>query len=141
MAVEEFEDFDPFDPEQAGRHHEVMAELRSRYPAARLPSDMIAVSRYEDVRAALNLPTMRNRQAARAPGIDVPPDDRLFFFEYDPPEHTVLRRLLVDLLSRARSEGRAPAIRALVEGLLGRSWFLAGRTWSRISACLWPGEQ
>ena len=50
-------------------------------------------------------------------GVSVPADDRLFFFEYDPPEHTALRRLLVDLLSRQRSELRAPAMRAVVEDL------------------------
>ena len=103
-----FERFDPFDPAQASRHHEVMAELRSSCPAARLASGMIVVSRYEDVRSTLNVPTMLNRGAARAPGVEVPPEDRLFFFEYDPPEHSALRRLLVDLLSRPRAERRAP---------------------------------
>ena len=113
-----FERFDPFDPAQASRHHEVMAELRSSCPAARLASGMIVVSRYEDVRSTLNVPTMLNRGAARAPGVEVPPEDRLFFFEYDPPEHSALRRLLVDLLSRPRAERRAPAVRAVVEEIL-----------------------
>jgi cytochrome P450 len=114
-----FEGFDPFDPAQASRHHEVMAELRSSCPAARLSSGMIVVSRYEDVRSTLNGPTMRNHGAARAPGVEVPAEDRLFFFEYDPPEHSALRRLLVDLLSRQRAERQAPVIRAVVEDILG----------------------
>jgi cytochrome P450 len=110
--------FDPFDPEQAGRHHEVMAELRAKCPVARLSSGMVAVTRYPDVREALNAPTMRNSHAGRAPGTFVPPEDRLFFFEYDPPEHSALRRLLVDLLSRPQAERKAPAMRILAEELL-----------------------
>ncbi len=111
--------FDPFDPSQQSRHHEVMAELRRTCPVARLSSGMIAISRYEDVRSTLNEPRMRNSHSARAPGVAVPPEDRLFFFEYDPPEHLQLRRLMIDLLSRQRAELQGPVIRNLVLGLLG----------------------
>jgi cytochrome P450 len=110
--------FDPFDPGQAGRHHEVMADLRARCPVARLSSGMVAVTRYADVRTTLNSATMRNSHAARAPGVFVPPEDRLFFFEYDPPEHSALRRLLVDLMSRQEADRKAPAMRALMEEIL-----------------------
>src|SRR5580658_2314903 len=112
------DDFDLFDPEQAGRHHEVMAQLRRECPVARLSSGMVVASRYEDVRQALNVATMRNSHAARAPGVVVPPVDRLFFFEYDPPEHVALRRLLVDLFSREQAAGKASSMRSVVEDLL-----------------------
>jgi cytochrome P450 len=112
------DDFDPFDPEQAGRHHDVMAQLRRECPVARLSSGMVVASRYEDVRQALNVPTMRNSHAARAPGVVVPPEDQLFFFEYDPPEHAALRRLLVDLLSREQAARKAASMRSVVEDLL-----------------------
>ncbi|MFI5047997.1 MAG: cytochrome P450, partial [Acidimicrobiia bacterium] len=111
--------FDPFDPAQHGTHHAVMAERRERCPVARVDSGMVVVSRFDDVRAALSERTMLNSHAARAPGVVVPPEDRLFFFEYDPPEHVPLRRLLLDLLSRQRAEREVPFIRALVEELLG----------------------
>jgi cytochrome P450 len=111
--------FDPFDPAQAGRHHEAMAALRAGGPVARLPSGLLAVTRYAEVRATLNDPALRNSHAARSPGVSVPPEDRLFFFEYDPPEHSALRRLLIDLLSRGQAERMAPAIRSLVVSLLG----------------------
>jgi cytochrome P450 len=113
-----FDDFDPFDADQAGRHHDVMAQLRRECPVARLSSGMVVASRYQDVRQALNGPTMRNSHAARAPGVVVPPEDRLFFFEYDPPEHSALRRLLVDLLSRQQAERKAVSMRSVVEDLL-----------------------
>jgi cytochrome P450 len=112
------DDFDPFDAKQAGRHHDVMAQLRRECPVARLSSGMVVASRYEDVRQTLNAPTMRNSHAARAPGVVVPPEDRLFFFEYDPPEHSALRRLLVDLLSRQQAERKAVGMRSVVEDLL-----------------------
>jgi cytochrome P450 len=95
-----------------------MAELRATCPAAIVASGMIAVSRYADVRSALNDPAMRNRHAARSPGIEVPPEDRFFFFEYDPPEHTILRRLLVDLFSRHRAARLAPAVRESTKAIL-----------------------
>jgi cytochrome P450 len=79
---------------------------------------MVAVTRYPDVREALNAATMRNSHAGRSPGTFVPPEDRLFFFEYDPPEHYALRRLLLQLLSRPQAERKAPAMRALAEELL-----------------------
>jgi cytochrome P450 len=110
--------FDPFDPLQQSRHHEVMSELRRTCPVARLSSGLIVVSRYQDVRSTLNEPRMRNSHAARAPGVAVPPEDRLFFFEYDQPEHLQLRRLMVDLLSRQRAEGQRPVISNLVVELL-----------------------
>jgi cytochrome P450 len=110
--------FDPFDPEQATRHHEAMAELRATCPVARLGSGMLVVPRYADVKSMLSDPQMSNANAARAPGVDVPEQDRFFFFEYDPPLHVPLRRLLRDLLSRQRAEGATPEVRALITELL-----------------------
>jgi cytochrome P450 len=79
---------------------------------------MLAVSRYDDVKALLSDAGMSNTDAARAPGVVVPQDDRFFFFEYDPPLHLPLRRLLRDLLSRQRIERMAPETRALASDLL-----------------------
>jgi hypothetical protein len=110
--------FDPFDPQQGSRHHEAMAELRASCPVARLSSGMLVVPRYADVKAMLSDAHMSNANAARAPGIAVPEQDRFFFFEYDPPLHVPLRRLLRDLLSRQRAEAATPAVRALITGLL-----------------------
>jgi cytochrome P450 len=110
--------FDPFDPEQGRRHHEAMAELRATCPVARLSSGMLVVSRYADVKSMLGDPHMSNSGAARAPGIAVPEQDRFFFFEYDPPLHLPLRRVLRDLLSRQRAEAATPEVRSLIVELL-----------------------
>ena len=94
-----------------------MAELRATCPVARLGSGMLVVPRYADVKSMLSDPRMSNANAARAPGIDVPEEDRLFF-EDDPPLHVPLRRLLRDLLSRQRAEAATPEVRALITELL-----------------------
>jgi cytochrome P450 len=111
--------FDPFDPAQRGTHHQFMAQFRTRCPVARLPSGLVVLSRYGDVRAALSDRSMRNSHASRAPGVSVPPEDQLMFFEYDPPEHTALRRLMLDQLSAKQAARQAPFIRAVAEELLG----------------------
>jgi cytochrome P450 len=94
---------------------------------------------------------MWNTHAGRAPGVVVPSEDRLFFFEYDPPEHLPYRRVLLDLLSRGRVADEEPWIRSLVEGLLDPlvlagggeivshlSVPLAGRTMMRVAG--FPAE-
>ena len=111
-------EFDPFDPSQQHVHHEAMAELRATCPVARLPNGMVAITRFDAARAALNNSSYHNANAARAPGIVVPPEDRLFFFEYDPPHHVPMRRLLLDLFAKARLERETPAMRTLVDGLI-----------------------
>ena len=118
MTVPITQGFDPFDPEQGRRHHDAMAELRATCPVARLSSGMLVVARYADVKSLLSDAHMSNRDAARAPGVSVPEQDRFFFFEYDPPLHIPLRRLLRDLLSRQRAETTTPEVRALAAELL-----------------------
>jgi cytochrome P450 len=112
--------FDPFSPAQRGTHHQMMAEFRTRCPVARVASGMVVLSRYDDVRTALSDRQMLNSHAGRAPGVVLPPEDRLMFFEYDPPEHPDLRRLMLDLLSAKQAARHIPFIRSTVEELLGR---------------------
>lgn len=116
--IESVPGFDPFDPAQGRRHHQAMAELRATCPVARLDSGMVVVSRYDDVKSLLGDAHMSNSHAARAPGVTVPERDRLFFFEYDPPVHVPLRRLLRGLLSRQRAQATTAQVRDLVVELL-----------------------
>lgn len=111
--------FDPFAPEEGPLHHERMARLRAECPVAHLDSGMVVLSRFHDVRQILSSPDMSNQNAARAPGVDVPPEDRLFFFEYDPPEHLPLRRSVRVLLSRERANRTTGQVRSLILELLG----------------------
>jgi cytochrome P450 len=95
-----------------------MAGLRATCPVARLGSGMLVISRYADVKSMLSDARMSNSHAARAPGVTVPERDRFFFFEYDPPLHVPLRRLLRDLLSRQRAEAATAEVRGLIVELL-----------------------
>src|SRR5579875_45274 len=111
--------FDPFSPAQRGTHHEVMAQFRSRCPVAKVASGMVVLSCYQDVRAALSDRRLLNSHASRAPGVLVPKEDRLMFFEYDAPEHTALRRLMLDLLSAKQAARQIPFIRTTSRELFG----------------------
>lgn len=116
--MEVIKGFDPFDVNEGPRHHEKMAQLRSNCPVARLESGMIILTRFDDVKALLGDPSMSNRNSARAAGVEVPEEDRMFFFEYDPPDHGLLRSVVRDLLSRRRAERRTEEVRRLIVELL-----------------------
>jgi cytochrome P450 len=108
------EGFDPFDADEGPRHFEKMAELRAACPVAQLDSGMMILSRFNDVKAVLSDPEMSNRNAGRAAGVEVPTEDRMFFFEYDPPEHSELRAVVRTLLSRRKATERSGEVRALI---------------------------
>lgn len=110
--------FNPFDADEGPHHFQKMAELRARCPVARLDSGMMILSRFEDVKTVLSDPEMSNRNAGRAAGVEVPPEDRMFFFEYDPPEHTALRAVVRNLLSRRKAAERTDQVRDLILELL-----------------------
>jgi cytochrome P450 len=116
--VEVIEGFNPFDADEGPHHFERMAELRARCPVARLDSGMMILSRFDDVKTVLGDPEMSNRNAGRAAGVEVPAADRMFFFEYDPPEHPALRAVVRDLLSRRKATERTEEVRALILELL-----------------------
>jgi cytochrome P450 len=81
---------------------------------AQLDSGMMILSRFDNVKAVLGDPEMSNRNAGRAAGVEVPPEDRMFFFEYDPPEPTDLRAVVRTLLSRRKLAERAAEIWELI---------------------------
>jgi cytochrome P450 len=116
--VKTLEGFDPFDVNEGPRHHDRMAKLRAECPIARLDSGLVVLPRFEDVKNVLIDPTMSNNNAARAPGVDVPAADKMFFFEYDPPLHAPLRGVVRTLLSRRRANQTTDDVRALILELL-----------------------
>jgi cytochrome P450 len=110
---------DPFDFKDKERLRRLLPKLRRSCPVAALPTDVLLVTRYDDVLSVLkDNEAFANANAARAPGVTVPAEDRLFFFEYDPPEHLQLRRMLLDLLARTRVQRDVEVLRALTTRLL-----------------------
>jgi cytochrome P450 len=78
------------------------------------------VTRYDDVRAILTDPRVSaDSTKAGYPtfGVERPADHRSFH-EMDPPEHTILRRLLTKEFLVRRIELMRPDMQALVEGLI-----------------------
>lgn len=111
---------DPFAASDGARFEALLATLRDQCPVAHLGGGTHLVTRHDDVLSVLrDVQAFGNSHCARAPGVRVPPEDRLIFAEYDPPEHGPLRQLFIDLLSRGRSEGHTELIRTTATGLLG----------------------
>jgi cytochrome P450 len=126
--------YDPLDPATAADPYPVYARLRDEAPACHVEADDVwAVSRYEDVTAVLRDPAtfssaaMRDfmtggaarRHRARNPWADqasVLFGDSRVVLAVDPPDHTVLRRLL----SRSFTPRAIEARRAMVERICDR---------------------
>jgi cytochrome P450 len=91
--------FDPFDAEQAHAAWPLLSELRRETPVAALAEGMHYVTRLEESRAVLRDTTaFSNARGFKAPGVVVPPEDRILG-EMDPPQHPAVRRVMVTALT------------------------------------------
>jgi len=91
--------FDPFDAEQAQAAWPLLEELRAETPVAQLSDGMHYVTRHEECRAVLrDTSAFSNARGFKAPGVVVPPQDRILG-EMDPPQHTAVRRVMVTALT------------------------------------------
>ncbi|MFI6909845.1 cytochrome P450 [Nonomuraea sp. NPDC050394] len=122
-----------FDQEYLRDPHGVYAQLRREQPVAHTITSqgvrVWLVTRYEDVRAALNDPRLskdfhRNPHIMKANEMEggdssgaaaVVPDNMLFS---DPPDHERLRRLVVKAFTAGRVRAMRPRIEELSSGLL-----------------------
>ena len=91
--------FDPFDGEQVQAAWPILEELRRESPVVSLESGMRYVTRHADCRTVMRDTTaFSNAQGFKAPGVVVPPEDRILG-EMDPPQHTAVRRVMVTALT------------------------------------------
>jgi cytochrome P450 len=91
--------FDPFDAEQVQGAWPLLEELRRETPLALIGDGMVYVTRYEECRAAMrDITSFSNAKGFKAPGVVVPPEDRILG-EMDPPQHTAVRRVMVTALT------------------------------------------
>src|SRR6478609_3658881 len=110
--------FDPFDPEQAHAAWPLLSELRRETPVAALSDGMHYVTRLEECRAVLRDTTaFSNARGFKAPGVVVPAEDRILG-EMDPPQHSVVRRVMVTALTPKVVHAAEPFIRGTAQGLL-----------------------
>jgi cytochrome P450 len=91
--------FDPFDASQSRDAWPLLKSLRDETPVATIANGMRYVTRYDDVRAVLrDTTTFSNASGLKAPGVEIPFEDRLLG-ELDPPRHTAVRRVMVTAMT------------------------------------------
>jgi cytochrome P450 len=110
--------FDPFDPGQAQRAWPLLKELRRQGPVAPIAGGMQYVTRHAECREVLrDTEAFSNASGMKAQGVEVPLEDRILG-ELDPPQHSVVRRVMVTALTPKVVHAAEPFIRGTAEGLL-----------------------
>jgi cytochrome P450 len=110
--------FDPFDADQVQSAWPLLTRLRRRGPLATIGEGMQYVTRHEECRAVLrDTVTFSNASGFKAPGVFVPPEDRTLG-ELDPPQHSMVRRVMLTALTPRVVHAAEGFIRSTAEELL-----------------------
>jgi cytochrome P450 len=110
--------FDPFDPGQAHDAWTLLAHLRGESAVVEIAQSMRYVTRHSECRDVLrDTATFSNASGMKAPGVEIPVEDRLLG-ELDPPRHTRVRRVMVTALAPKVVHGAEVFMRATAESLL-----------------------
>jgi cytochrome P450 len=110
--------FDPFDAERSRDAWAELARLRDEGPLATVAGGLRYVTRYAEARDVLrDTETFSNASGMKAPGVDVPPEDRLLG-ELDPPRHTAVRRVMVTAMTPKVVHAAEPFIASTAAALL-----------------------
>ena len=112
--------FDPFDAEQvAGAPWPLLEELRREGPVASIGDGMRL--RHPRTRSAAqscrDTTSFSNASGMKAPGVVIPFEDRILG-ELDPPEHSLVRRVMVTALTPTVVHEAEPFMRAAADTLL-----------------------
>jgi cytochrome P450 len=110
--------FNPFDPEQAHDAWPLLAELRDESSVVDIGDGMAYVTRHTECRQLLrDTDGFSSAQGFKAPGVIVPIEDRTLG-ELDPPNHTVVRRVMVTALTPKSVKAAEPYIESTAKSLL-----------------------
>jgi len=110
--------FDPFDPDQARDAWPRLARMRAESPVVEIAKGMQYVTRHAECREVLRDPrAFSNASGMKAPGIEIPLEDRLLG-ELDPPRHTLVRRVMVTALAPKIVHAAEPFMRETADALL-----------------------
>ena len=113
------EDFNPFEAGQGQNAWPLLERMRAESPVVEIANGMQYVTRLDDCRGVLRDPrSFSNATGMKAPGVEVPFEDRLLG-ELDPPRHTLVRRVVVTALSPKLVHATAPFMRETADALLG----------------------
>jgi cytochrome P450 len=110
--------FNPFDPEQAHDAWPLLADLRRQAAVVDLGDGMAYVTRHAECRRLLrDTEGFSSAQGFKAPGVVVPLEDRTLG-ELDPPNHSVVRRVMVTALTPKVVKAAEPYIESTARSLL-----------------------
>ncbi|MBV8986073.1 MAG: cytochrome P450, partial [Acidimicrobiia bacterium] len=110
--------FNPCDAEQAHNSWPLLAELRERSAVVDIGDGMAYVTRHAECRQLLrDTEGFSSAQGFKAPGVVVPLEDRTLG-ELDPPNHTLVRRVMVTALTPKSVRAAEPYIEAKASALL-----------------------
>jgi cytochrome P450 len=110
--------FNPFDAGQVQDAWPLLQELRAEAPVARIGEGMYYVTRYAECRQVLkDFENFSNAAGFRAPGVEVPLEDRMLG-EQDAPQHPFVRKVTVSALNIAVVRREEPFIRESARDLL-----------------------
>jgi len=110
--------FNPFDAEQAHQAWPLLAELRKEAAVVDIGDDMAYVTRHAVCRELLrDTDGFSSSQGFKAPGVIVPMEDRTLG-EMDPPNHTIVRRVMVTALTPKSVKATEPYIASAAASLL-----------------------
>ncbi len=112
--------FDPFNPPPADEQLALLKRMRDEAPVVDIASGMRYVTRHEDCRDVLrDTQSFSNATGMKAPGVEVPFEDRLLG-ELDPPRHTLVRRVMVTALAPKLVHAAEPFMREAAAALLSQ---------------------
>ena len=110
--------FDPFDPPLADEALPLLTRMREESPVVAIAKGMQYVTRHSECRDVLRDPrSFSNATGMKAPGVEIPLEDRLLG-ELDPPRHTLVRRVVVTALSPKLVHAAEPFMRETAAALL-----------------------
>jgi cytochrome P450 len=110
--------FDPFDPGPAHEDRQLLAAMRKESAVVEIAKGMRYVTRHAECRDVLrDSASFSNATGMKAPGVEIPEEDRLLG-ELDPPRHTRVRRVMVTALAPKVVHAAEPFMRATAESLL-----------------------
>jgi cytochrome P450 len=110
--------FNPFDAEQAHNSWPLLADLRKESAVVDIGDGIAYVTRHAECRQLLrDTDGFSSAQGFKAPGVVVPMEDRTLG-ELDPPNHTLVRRVMVTALTPKVVRAAEPYIESKAKALL-----------------------
>jgi cytochrome P450 len=112
------EAFNPFEAQDPARLFGRLRRLRAEAPIVQVGDGMFYVTGYEEARLVLrDTDHFSNAEGFRAPGVTVPPEDRMLG-EQDAPQHPQVRRIVMSAFNPAAIRREEDFVRARARQLL-----------------------